>query len=39
MLSLSDNNQTDVVEAFYSSSIYLDAFLYIDYPYFELMVK
>ena len=39
MLSLSDNNQTYVVEAFNSTSRYSDACLYIDYPNFELMVS
>ena len=38
MLSLSDNNQTDVNEAFNSTSRYLDDLLNIDYPYFEQMV-
>ena len=38
MLSLSDNNQTDVIEAFNSTSRYLDDLLNIDYPYFEQMV-
>ena len=37
MLSLSDNNQTDVIEAFNSTSGYLDDLL-IDNPYFEQMV-
>ena len=35
MLSLSDNNQADVVEAFNSTSRYLDDLLNIDNPYFE----
>ena len=35
MLSLSDNNQTDIIEAFNSNSRYLDN---IDNPYFEQMV-
>ena len=35
MLSLSDNNQTDIIEAFYSTSRYLVDFLNIDNPYFE----
>ena len=35
MLSLSDNNQTDIIEAFNSTSIYLDDLLNIDNPYFE----
>ena len=39
MLSLSDNIQADVVEAFNSSSRYLDDLLDIDNPYFEQMVS
>ena len=35
MLTLSDNNQPDVVEAFISTSRYLDDLLNIDYPYLE----
>ena len=38
MLSLSDNNQSDIIEAFNSSSRYLDDLLNIDNPYFEQMV-
>ena len=38
MLSLSDNNQTDVIEAVNSTSRYLDDLLNIDNPYFEQMV-
>ena len=38
MLSLSDINQSDVVEAFNSTSRYLDDLLNIDNPYFEQMV-
>ena len=38
MLSLSDNNQTDIIEAFYSTSRYLLDLLNIDNPYFEQMV-
>ena len=38
MLSLSDNNQTDIFEAFNSTSRYLDDLLYIENPYFEQMV-
>ena len=38
MLSLSENNQADVVEAFNSTSRYLDDLLYIDNPYFAQMV-
>ena len=37
MLSLSDNNQTGIIEAFNSTSRYLDDFLNIDNPYFEQM--
>ena len=38
MLSLSDNNQADINEAFNSTSRYLDDSLNIDNPYFEQMV-
>ena len=41
MLSLSDNNKTDIIEAFNSTSSmsrYLDDLLNIDNPYFEQMV-
>ena len=38
MLSLSDNNQTDIIEAFNSTTRYLDDLLKIDNPHFELMV-
>ena len=38
MMSLSDNNQTDIIEAFNSTSRYLDDLLNIDNPYFEQMV-
>ena len=38
MLSLSDNNQAEAVEAFNSTSRYLDDMLNIDNPYFEQMV-
>ena len=38
MLSSSDNNQTDITEAFNSTSRYLDDLLNIDNPYFEQMV-
>ena len=37
MLSLSDNNQTDIIEAF--NSTYLHVLLNIDNPYFEQMVS
>ena len=39
MLSLSDNNQTYVVEAYNSTSRYLDALLNNNLPYFEQMVS
>ena len=39
MLSLSDNNQADVVEAFNSTSRYLADLLNIDNPYFAQMVS
>ena len=39
MLSLSDNNQADVIEAFNSTSRYLDDLLYIDNPYFDQMAS
>ena len=39
MLSLSDNNQADVVEAFNSTSRFLDDLLNIDTPYFEQIVS
>ena len=38
MLSLSDNNQTEIIEAFTFVSRYLDDLLNIDNPYFEQMV-
>ena len=38
MLSLSDNNQTNIIEAFNSTSRYLDDLLDIADPYFDLMV-
>ena len=39
MLSLSDNNQADVIEEFNSTLIYLDDLLNIDNPYFKQMVS
>ena len=39
MLSISDNNQADVVEAFNSTSGYLDDLFNIDNPYYLLMVS
>ena len=39
MLSLSDNIQADVFEAFNSTSRYLDDLLNIDNPYFAQMVS
>ena len=38
MLYLSDNTQTDIIEAFDSTFTYLDDLLNIDNPYFEHMV-
>ena len=38
MLSLSDNNQTDIIEAYISTSRYLDDLLNIDHSYFEQTV-
>ena len=38
MLALSDNTQTDIIEAFNSTSRYLDDLLNIDHPYFEQIV-
>ena len=38
MLSLSDNNQTDIIAAFNSTYRHLNYFLNIDNPYFEQMV-
>ena len=38
ILSLSDNKQADIIEAFNSSSRYLDDLLNINNPYFEQMV-
>ena len=37
-MSLSDNTQTDIIEAFNSTSRYLDDLLNIDNLYFEHMV-
>ena len=39
MLSLSDNNQSDIVEAFNSTSRYLDDLVSIDNPFFAQMVS
>ena len=39
MLSFSDNIQADGIEAFNSTSIYLDDLLNIDNPYFKQMVN
>ena len=38
ILSLSDNNQIDIIESFNPISRYLDDLLNIDNPYFEYMV-
>ena len=39
MLSLSNNNQAGVIEAFNSTSRYLDGLLNIDNPYFKQMAE
>ena len=39
MLSLSDDNRSDVIEAFSSTSRYLDDLLNIDNNFFECMVN
>ena len=39
MLSLSDDNQSDVIEAFNSTSRYLDDLLNIDNDFFDSMVN
>ena len=39
MMSLSDVNQAEIIEAFKSTSRYLDDLLNIDNPYFEGMVN
>ena len=39
MTSLSDDNQADTIDLFYSTSRYLDDLLNIDNPYFEGMVN
>ena len=39
MISLSDDDQADIIEAFNSTSRYLDDLLYTDNPYFEGMVN
>ena len=39
MISVSDNNQADIIEAFNSTSRYQDDLLNIDNPYFEGIVN
>ena len=39
MLSLSDDNQSEVIEAFNSTSRYLDDLLNIDNTFFDSMVN
>ena len=39
MTSLSDDNRADVIEAFNSTSRYLDDLLNTDNPYFKRMVN
>ena len=38
MLSLSENNQTNIIETFNSTSRYLDDLLIFNNPYFEQIV-
>ena len=38
MTSLSDDNQADIIESFYSTFRYLDDLFNIENPYFEEMV-
>ena len=38
MVSLTNNNQTDNIEASNSTSRHLDDLLYMDNPYFEQMI-
>ena len=38
MLSLSENNQTDIIKTFKSTSRYVDDLLDINNPYFEQLV-
>ena len=39
MMSLSDNKQVDIIEAFNTTSRYLDAILNINNIYFDKMVR
>ena len=39
MLSLSDDNKTEVIEAFYSTSRYLDDLLNTDNNFFDCMIN
>ena len=39
MLSLSDDNQSEVIEAFHSTYLYLDDLLNIDNTFFDSMVN
>ena len=39
MLSLSEDNQSDVIEAFNSTSQYLDGLLNIDNNFFDSMIN
>ena len=39
MLSLSDDNQSEVIEAFNSTSLFLDDLLLIDNNFFDIMVN
>ena len=39
MISLSDDKQADIIDAFTTTSVYLDDILCIDNVYFENMVR
>ena len=39
MMSLSDDKQADIIDAFNTSSRYLDDILNINYVYFDIMVS
>ena len=39
MMSLSDDKQADIIDAFYTTSRYLDDILNINYVYFDNMVS
>ena len=39
MMSLPDDKQTDIIDAFYTTSRYLDDILNIDNVYFDTMIS